>query len=131
FDAMVMEILMSLCVGASLVIPTETKLAGDSLCECLRKHEITHALLTPALLNTVNALPDSFTHLIAGGDAVTAAMVERCGTTRKMFNAYGPTESTICAAISAPMKPGSPVTIGRPIANTRIYILDDRRQPVP
>jgi amino acid adenylation domain-containing protein len=131
FDAMVMEILMSVCVGASLVIPTERKLVGDGLSEFLRKQEISHALLTPALLNTVSALPETFTCLIAGGDIVTGAMVERWGRGRKMFNAYGPTECTICACISGAMRAGHEVTIGGPIANTRIYILDERGEPVP
>ena len=48
---------------------------------------------------------------------------------RNLFNAYGPTETTVCATI-AELDEGTP-SIGRPIANTQVYVLDTRLEPVP
>ena len=48
-----------------------------------------------------------------------------------MVNAYGPTEATVCATMSAPLAGAEAPALGRPIANMRVYILDDRLEPVP
>ena len=48
----------------------------------------------------------------------------------ELWNMYGPTETTIWSAICR-VRPGEPLTIGRPIANTTLYVLDDRMQPLP
>jgi len=57
-------------------------------------------------------------------------IVERWGKDRTFINGYGPTEVTVCATLST-CQPGQPITLGRPFANTRVYILDDLLQPVP
>ncbi|WOX15492.1 non-ribosomal peptide synthetase [Streptomyces sp. N50] len=134
FDAAFWEMCMGLLTGATLVMGSkEAMLPGEPLAEYAARHGVTHATLTPA---TVAVLPDgrglpADTTLIVAGEASTGDLVARWSEGRRMINAYGPTESTVCATMSAPLSGAAVPPIGTPIANTRIYILDDALQPVP
>jgi amino acid adenylation domain-containing protein len=69
--------------------------------------------------------------ILCGGEALAPDLAERLmATCGDVYNLYGPTEATIMCT-SALLKPGQPVTVGRPIRNTDIYILDFQLQPVP
>ncbi|MDI5962454.1 non-ribosomal peptide synthetase [Streptantibioticus silvisoli] len=133
FDAAVLEVCMALPAGAALVVPPPGPLAGEPLAEVLERDAVTHALIPPAALASVPAvgLPALRT-LIVGGEACSAELVARWSAGRRMVNAYGPTESTVAATTSAPLAP-SPAAppIGRPVRNTRVYVLDDGLRPVP
>ncbi|WP_410644344.1 amino acid adenylation domain-containing protein [Amycolatopsis sp. lyj-346] len=131
FDASVMEMLMAFAAGATLVVPPEGTLLGDDLAGVLTESRISHTLIPPSALATVppGAFPDLET-LLVGAEACPAALVERWAPGRRMLNAYGPTESTVCATISDPLTPGIP-PIGRPVANTAVRILDGVLRPVP
>ncbi|MFC5687627.1 non-ribosomal peptide synthase/polyketide synthase [Amycolatopsis mediterranei] len=132
FDASILELCLALPSGAALVVVPPEPLLGEPLAEFLAAHRITHTLIPPAALATVPAtdLPDLRT-LVVGGDACPAELVDRWAPGRRMINAYGPTESTIVATWSDPLRPGTPPPIGRPIPNTRGYVLDAALQPVP
>ncbi|MDT7711986.1 MAG: hypothetical protein QOG46_675, partial [Pseudonocardiales bacterium] len=136
FDASVLELCMSLPAGAALVVPPPGPLLGEELAEVLARHRVTHALIPPVALATVpdevaaTGLPD-FGTVIVGGEACTAELVARWAPGRRMINAYGPTESTVVATWSQPLAPGAAPPIGRPIANTRTYVLDGALRPVP
>jgi amino acid adenylation domain-containing protein len=136
FDASVLELCMSLPVGAALVVPPPGPLLGEQLAQILAEHRVTHALIPPAALATVPAdvaatrLAD-FTTLIVGGDTCTAELVNRWAPGRRMINAYGPTESTVVSTWSEPLTPGPIPPIGRPIWNTKVYVLDRTLRPVP
>nr|QEO73880.1 condensation domain-containing protein [uncultured bacterium] len=132
FDASVLELCMSLPVGASLVVPPPGPLLGEHLAEVLASHKVTHALIPPAALATVPAvsLPD-FRCLIVGGDACSAELVDQWAPSRRMINAYGPTESTVVTSWSSPLVPGGTPPIGRPIWNTSVHVLDGHLRPVP
>src|SRR5262249_43729348 len=73
----------------------------------------------------------TFTGVIVGGDACTAELVECWAPNRRMINSYGPTEATVVATWSRPLRPGQRPTIGTPIANTNVYLLDERLRLVP
>ncbi|HEX8935378.1 MAG TPA: condensation domain-containing protein, partial [Pseudonocardiaceae bacterium] len=70
--------------------------------------------------------------MIVGGDVCSAELVTRWAPNRRMINSYGPTEATVVASWSAPLRPdGQRPPIGSPIPNTRLYVLDSRLRPVP
>ncbi|MGW5692098.1 non-ribosomal peptide synthetase, partial [Streptomyces asiaticus] len=137
FDASVLELCVSLPRGAALVIGDEGPLLGERLAEVLGGQRITHALIPPAALATMEetdrrtALPELRT-LIVGADACSAELVDRWAPGRRMVNSYGPTEATVVSTWSGPLTAGSGVPpIGRPIPNTRVYVLDEALRPVP
>ncbi|MDQ3401962.1 MAG: amino acid adenylation domain-containing protein, partial [Actinomycetota bacterium] len=132
FDASVLELVMALPHGATLVVPPSGPPLGDQLAEVLRDERITHTLIPPVALATVPTVPlPALRTLIVGGDACSADLVDRWAPGRRMVNAYGPTESTVVATWSDPLVPGRTPPIGRPIANTKTYVLDTSMQPVP
>ncbi|MDN3054833.1 non-ribosomal peptide synthase/polyketide synthase [Streptomyces sp. SRF1] len=134
FDAAVLELCVSLPSGAALVIGDEGPLLGERLAEVLGGQRITHALIPPAALATVPdaaELPDLRT-LIVGGDACPAGLVDRWAPGRRMVNSYGPTEATVVSTWSGPLTGGPAAPpIGRPIPDTRVYVLDEALRPVP
>jgi amino acid adenylation domain-containing protein/non-ribosomal peptide synthase protein (TIGR01720 family) len=136
FDASVLELCMSLPVGAALVVPPPGPLLGEQLAEVLATRRVTHALIPPAALATVPAEAvaglTGFRMVTVGGDACPAELVDLWAPGRRMINSYGPTESTVVATWSRPLEPGCGTPpIGRPIWNTRAYVLDEALRPVP
>ena len=69
--------------------------------------------------------------LIVAGEACSPEVVARWSPGRRMINAYGPTETTVCATMSEALAGAVAPAIGRPIWNTRVYVLDGGLQPVP
>lgn len=131
FDASVMEMLMALASGACLVVPPPGPLLGDELAQFCEQQRITHALISPSALQTIDpASPGLPSTLIVGGEACSPDVAMRYAQGRRMFNAYGPTEITICASISDPIA-GSSAPIGRPVDGSGLHVLDDLLRPVP
>ncbi|MFI9379909.1 non-ribosomal peptide synthase/polyketide synthase [Kutzneria sp. NPDC052558] len=132
FDASILELCMALPNGAALVVPPPGPLLGEQLAEVLADKGITHALIPPAALGTVPEVDlPAFGTVIVGADACPAELVERWATGRRMINAYGPTESTVVSTWSDVLTPGGNPPIGRPIRNTKTYVLDGDLRPVP
>jgi amino acid adenylation domain-containing protein len=132
FDASVLELCASLMTGAALVVTPPGPLLGDQLRNVLAEGRVTHALIPPAALATVEDpdLPD-FRTVVVGGDVCPPDLVAKWAPGRRMLNMYGPTEATVVSTVSAPLVPGQQVTIGSALRHTRAYVLDDRLQPVP
>jgi len=132
FDVSVAEVLTALSQGARLVLARAGTLSGEGLRELLRERQVTHALLTPAVLATVKRTADlSLQTLVIGGEACPAGLIEQWSPGLRLINAYGPTESTVCATMSEPLAAGEPASIGKPIEGTRVYVLDAALALVP
>ncbi|MDJ0719089.1 MAG: amino acid adenylation domain-containing protein, partial [Prochloraceae cyanobacterium] len=133
FDASVWEIVMALCSGARLCLGTrDSLLPGANLMELLRQHQITHITLPPTALAVLPAeeFPDLQTIIVAG-EACSLHLAAQWSVGRRFFNAYGPSESTVCATIAEYIEGQELVHIGRPIDNIETYILDPYLKPVP
>ena len=136
FDASISEIVMALAAGATLVLADPADLLpGPALTRVLQQQAITHVTLVPTALAMLEPadLPELQT-LIVAGEACPAALLARWTVGRRVFNAYGPTEITVCATIMDCADwhdQQQPPPIGRPLANTQIYLLDQQGEPVP
>ncbi|MEV4125504.1 amino acid adenylation domain-containing protein [Nocardia sp. NPDC049707] len=133
FDASVWELLLAVGAGATMVIVMPGIYGGAELAELLRRERVTHAVITPGALASVD--PDGLDDLrviVSAGDACPPELVRRwVGGGREFFNAYGPTEATIMTNQGTPLVAGELVTIGGPIRGVSEWVLDQRLQPVP
>src|SRR5262249_31814978 len=129
FDAAVSEIATALVSGATLVLAAAER-GGDALAGLICAQNVSHATLPPVLLAD---LPEDvpLQTLIVAGEACPADVVARWSAGRRMINAYGPTEATVCATMSEALSGACVAPLGRPIWNTRIYVLDGGLEPVP
>jgi acyl-coenzyme A synthetase/AMP-(fatty) acid ligase/acyl carrier protein len=137
FDAAVWEVWPYLSAGASILIPDEeTSASPKELRDWLASNAITLSFLPTSLAESVLCLEwprdVALRVLLTGGDKL------RCypppGLPFVLVNNYGPTESTVVAAsgmVSPDAHADTPPSIGRPIANTQVYVLDAHLQPVP
>jgi amino acid adenylation domain-containing protein len=133
FDVATSDVVIALSSGATLYLATKDSiLPGSSLIEVLRDKAITHVELPVSVLNVLpfEELPALQT-IVVGGEACSSDLVARWVPGRQFFNAYGPTEATVCATVALCNDGSQKPPIGRPIANTKIYILDTENQPVP
>ncbi len=134
FDASMWELAMSLGSGATLCLARREQLSSMSdLQDLLQREAITVATLPPSVIGALapDALP-GLTTLIAAGEACPLALARRWANGRRFFNAYGPTETTVCAtlALCDPLEERPP-SIGRPLDNFQVYVLDAAGRPVP
>ncbi|WP_435592527.1 amino acid adenylation domain-containing protein [Nocardia sp. bgisy118] len=132
FDASVFEAIMAFGAGGASVVAPPEVFGGDALAELIEAERVTHAVITPSALATVDpARVSSLRVLAVAGEAVGAELVERWAPDRTMVNLYGPTESTIWATGSGALSVDAPVTIGGPIRGASVLVLDGRLRPVP
>ncbi|MEV0391013.1 amino acid adenylation domain-containing protein [Nonomuraea sp. NPDC050643] len=133
FDAACWEVLVALWSGGCLVVAdAQDLLPGAGLAEVVARLEVSHALVPPSSLSVL-APSDlaGIRTLVAGGEALGPESVARWGAGRRLVNAYGPTEVTVCSAMTDEPMSGDEVSIGRPNVNTRAYVLDGFLRPVP
>ncbi|MBZ5712804.1 amino acid adenylation domain-containing protein [Nannocystis pusilla] len=141
FDAAIFEVWGPLLNGAEIVlIPRRSALDPSELRAELVRRGVTVMFLTTALFNLVaGACPDAFSslrYLLVGGEKANAEALRavlEAAPPRHLQNIYGPTESTTFAVsceLGLEHVATSNVPIGRPIANTLAYILDEQQRPV-
>jgi amino acid adenylation domain-containing protein len=142
FDASTFEIWGALLLGGKVVLHPEPIPTARGLRTCIERHRVTTAWLTAALFNTIldedpTALA-GLRQLLTGGESLSVAHVRRALDSlpnTQLINGYGPTETTTfacCHPIRRPLPEDQrSIPIGRPIRDTRIYVLDPARELVP
>ena len=132
FDASVEEIWLAFFSGATLVVGTaETVHDGPALSGVLTRAGVTVLSCVPTLLSMFEEDIPTLRLLIVGGEQCPHDLVCRWARDgRRMVNSYGPTEATVIATY-AECLPEKPVTIGIPVPNYQIYLLDEALKPVP
>lgn len=135
FDIAVLEIFLPLIFGARIVVaPSETARDGMALIDLIEGSGVTVIQATPSTLRML--LDAGWTgaphmKILCGGEAwpeeLASQLLPCCGS---LWNMYGPTETTVWSAVSK-VESGQPVVVGRPIARTRLYVLDSTLQLVP
>ena len=141
FDAATFEIWGALLNGGKLVLGPTDRITPEEIGRLISKCDVTTVWLTAALFHLIVTehieVIRPLRQLLAGGDILSVAHTRRvCEELPhlKLINGYGPTENTTftcCHHITAESLVGGTVPIGKPIANTRVYILDANRKPVP
>ena len=132
FDGSVLEMLMAFPSGAALVVPASRQFAGDGLRQVIADYRITHIFVPPSVLVESGGEPDlGLETLAVGGEAWPGDLAARWSGSARMVNIYGPTETTVIVTASAPLAGDSVPPIGRPLVNTRAYVLDEGLRLVP
>ncbi|MEU1844743.1 amino acid adenylation domain-containing protein [Micromonospora sediminicola] len=136
FDVSVLDLWVPLICGAEVALVGEADRTDPArLQQFLATHEVTYGSLPPALLPLLDpaALP-AFTTVLTGDEAPGPEQVARwtAGGRGRYFNCYGPTEATVqVTAFRAEGRWSTPLPIGRPLANHRVYVVDEALRPLP
>jgi thioesterase domain-containing protein/aryl carrier-like protein len=124
--------MMALLTGATLVVIPSGERLGAALPAFLARERVTHVTLPPAVLATLEeGTIDRDVVLVVAGEASSVDVVGRWAPDRRMFNSYGPAETTVDATLWRCDPAAEEVAIGRPVPNTRVFVLDGRLAPVP
>jgi len=139
FDVSAWEIFGALLRGGRVVvIPESVARSPQDLHGVLVAERVSVLTMTPSAVAVLSPQGLESAALVVVGEACPVEVVDRWAPGRVMVNAYGPTETTMCVAISAPLTPGSGsgpgsggVPIGSPVAGAALFVLDGWLRPVP
>ena len=143
FDISVLELLWTLCRGFTIVMQTGRNglaATGDySMQSQIVRHHVTHFQCTPTMARALIRFPETLSSmrllkkLFIGGEALPLSLANqlREELSAEIFNMYGPTETTVWSTTYQLKKSAASIPIGKPIANTRIYILDEGGMRAP
>ncbi|MEJ3751049.1 amino acid adenylation domain-containing protein, partial [Actinomycetes bacterium KLBMP 9797] len=124
FDASVWELWGALGSGAAVVV------SRDPVGDLAARGDVTHVTVSPGVLGVLSASVSVGT-VVSAGEVLPAAVAARWSVGRRLLNAYGPTEVTVCATVSAPLSSDVGVSIGGPVEGTRVWVLDGWLRAVP
>lgn len=133
FDASVMEILGTLSLGGTVVVAENVL----ELPELPSAHRVRACIMVPSAMQALLAagrLPEGIRSLILGGEVLKRSLVNQLHALEprpRVVNAYGPTEATVFSTWTEVPVGVETITIGKPVSNSRVYILNDSMQPVP
>jgi non-ribosomal peptide synthetase-like protein len=131
FDASIEEIWLTFAAGATLVPGIAANVhAGAGLNEFLNKHQVTVLSCVPTLLAMLEPAIPTLRLLILGGEVCPNDLIASWHRdTLRIINTYGPTEASVVTTY-ADCLPNKPITIGKPLPNYHVYILNEALQPV-
>ncbi|MEB3984439.1 condensation domain-containing protein, partial [Mycobacterium sp. 663a-19] len=132
FDVSVWEVFGALLRGGRLVVvPESVVVSPEDFHALLVTEEVSVLTQTPSAVGMLSPQGLESAALVVVGEACPAEVVDRWAPGRVMINAYGPTETTMCVAISAPLTRGSRVPIGYPVPEASLFVLDEWLHLVP
>ena len=134
FDAACFEIFNTLLSGGTLVMADkDTLLSGDALETLLIQQQVTLAVLPPSYLQAMKDTLGTLQTIVSAGEPLSRSLADYIRNKGiRLFNAYGPTEGTICASLTdQPVTADGTVVIGTPVTNVPLYVLDAAHNLVP
>ena len=136
FDIAALELYLPLIVGARVVVvPREIAVDGSQLANLLTTSRATVMQATPAtwqMLLEAGWTGKADLKVLSGGEAIALELAQQLlACCAELWNMYGPTETTIWSTIHRMTADDMQVLVGRPIANTQVYILDQQQNPTP
>lgn len=137
FDAFIQETLVALCAGKRIILLNDEQMSNVAKFEDVaRNYQNAFLFMTPRKISEylnlgTNHFLDPIYSIVCGGEKFSEDLYQQLRkNVRNVFNGYGPTETTICVTTKR-MEDEFDSTIGRPIANTQIYILNENQKPLP
>lgn len=136
FDMGNLDVFLPLFYGAGFTIASrDVAIDADRLGEAIDDANATYMQATPAtfrLLLDAGWRGKKDLKILSGGENLTRSLVDRLhGKCSAIWNGYGPAEATMCSVITRVNAGEGAVPIGKPLANTLLYVVDSRMQPVP
>ena len=139
FDGSVKQLVQLLSGSTLVIVPEELRTDGEALLAYVKRQQLQVLDCTPTQLQLLTQAgllerrASSLSALLVGGEAISAALWEELQGDEQThyFNMYGPTECTGDATVAWLRSASERVTIGRPLANVRTYVLDRQQQPAP
>jgi amino acid adenylation domain-containing protein len=138
FDISVPELFWTLTRGAQVIVRGSSE-DDDEIATLIERHGVTHFQCTPSRATSLTWDPrtrqamGNLKLMIVGGEAMSEELARqlRSIVPGRVFNVYGPTETTVWSTMHELTAVNGPVPIGKPIANTQLYVVDDRQRPLP